>query len=240
MQKCLTLEQHGEPLLIKSAIHSEGTRGQLYVEAPKVDFVQRATRGMELFFSSKPKPVAVGEWVETLRTGREAPPLRVADWVRMRRGLYKGDLAQVGDYLPHSPAVHYRYTLTTSSWRHPLIIHHLSCVRSLPPTPLSFQVVDSDEQRGLVTVRLVPRLNLAALQTSDKVAPSPRPLLDSYARCYVERGFQLLSIGTPLANHCCSQWPARRNGACTTSSSPFAKPSRGRLGYTTRNHSKKG
>jgi transcription elongation factor SPT5 len=120
LQKCYDYAARGQPLLIKAAFAKDALKGYLYVEAFKESHVREALKGMRSIFHSKPpRLVPLGEMVGAIAVRRaESRALAPGAWVRLRTGLYKGDLARV---------------------------------------------TDVDASGGRATVKLVPRLDLAAM-----------------------------------------------------------------------------
>jgi hypothetical protein len=55
----------------------------------------QAISGLNDVFATKVSLVPLKEMTDVLKTTRKAPALKRGDWVRMKRGIYKGDLAQV-------------------------------------------------------------------------------------------------------------------------------------------------
>lgn len=99
LQKCYDYTVKGQPLLIKSAFAKDQLKGYIYVEAYKDAHVREALKGLRSIFASKPpKLVPLGEMVSAVTviktTGKTMLP---GSWVRVKAGVYKGDLAQVED-----------------------------------------------------------------------------------------------------------------------------------------------
>ncbi|GAB4821977.1 hypothetical protein N2152v2_009023 [Parachlorella kessleri] len=151
LQKCYDLANKGQPLLIKSAFCQDHLQGYFYVEAHKEAHVKEALRGLRMIYGSKaPKLVPLKEMVDAVSVPRTAvKPLDAGAWVRVKSGLYKGDLAKVVDVSPGE---------------------------------------------GKATIRLVPRLDLAAIANrkpedvranfgkQPKVRPAARPFNPEEAR----------------------------------------------------------
>lgn len=97
LQKCYDLAARGQPLLIKSAFAKDQLKGYLYVEAHKESHVRDAMKGLRAVFASRPpKLVPLGEMVAAITTARAAKrSVQPGSWVRMRTGVYRGDLAKV-------------------------------------------------------------------------------------------------------------------------------------------------
>ena len=97
MQKCYDYATKGTPLQIKSAFSKDNLKGFIYVEARSESHVLKALSGLRsVYFSKKPKLVPVEEMVTAITYVRPAKKsVSVGSWVRMKSGLYKGDLARV-------------------------------------------------------------------------------------------------------------------------------------------------
>lgn len=107
-------------ILIKSAIASDNIKGYFYVEADKEAHARQAVANLRMVFQNKLKLVPVKEMVDVLAVPVNQTSLQTHDWVRVKRGMYKGDLAQV---------------------------------------------LEVDEPRSRATIKLVPRLDAAAIKS---------------------------------------------------------------------------
>lgn len=144
LQKCYDYAAKGKPLLIKAAFCKDNLKGYIYVEAHKETHVREALSGLRSIFHSKPpRIVPLTEMVEAVTVETTSvKAVQPGSWIRMRAGLYKGDLGKV---------------------------------------------IDVDINSGKATVKLVPRIDYAALANRDpaearrnfgkqpKVRPPPRP-----------------------------------------------------------------
>eukprot|EP01105_Mastigella_eilhardi_P026349 TRINITY_DN7567_c0_g1_i1.p1 TRINITY_DN7567_c0_g1~~TRINITY_DN7567_c0_g1_i1.p1 ORF type:complete len:1185 (-),score=297.14 TRINITY_DN7567_c0_g1_i1:62-3595(-) len=120
MQRYLEKRETIDALQIKSAIAPDNVKGYFYVEAEKEAHAVAAVNGLSNVFHQKLKLVPIKEMADVLSvTASSVASLCPNDWVRVTRGLYKGDLAQV---------------------------------------------VEVDEPRGRITVRLIPRLDIVAIR----------------------------------------------------------------------------
>ncbi|XP_047321703.1 putative transcription elongation factor SPT5 homolog 1 [Impatiens glandulifera] len=116
MQKSL---DKGSELQIRSAIALDHLKNFIYVEADKEAHVKEACRGLRIIFSqAKITLVPIKEMTDVLSVESKTVDLSRDSWVRMKLGMYKGDLAKV---------------------------------------------VDVDNVRQRVTVKLIPRIDLQAL-----------------------------------------------------------------------------
>ena len=100
MQKTINLSKQGKPAMqILSAISQDHLKGYIYVEAEREDYVRKALQGMRHVYHSKPsRLVPINEMVDSISVAKkEVSVVKQDSWVRMRTGVYKGDLAQVVD-----------------------------------------------------------------------------------------------------------------------------------------------
>ena len=86
-----------QPLLIKSVVVKEGLRGFIYIEAYKQTHVKAAIEEVSNLRMGvwKQEMVPFKEMPDVLRVVKDIPRLKVGSWVRMKRTIYKDDLAQV-------------------------------------------------------------------------------------------------------------------------------------------------
>ncbi|EOA26299.1 hypothetical protein CARUB_v10024589mg [Capsella rubella] len=116
MQKIIDRESEFK---IRSAIALDHLQNYIYIEADKEAHVKEAIKGMRNIFAyHKILLVPIKEMTDVLAVESKAIDLSRDTWVRMKLGIYKGDLAQV---------------------------------------------VDVDNVRKRVTVKLIPRIDLQAL-----------------------------------------------------------------------------
>ena len=126
-QMCLTLlqrflskaESRDDALFISSAFTTPASRGYVYVEADKEVHVKRAIRGLRALKWWRLQLIPINQMVNAVKFTDAVPVISRGQWVRVKGGLYKGDLAQV--------------------------------------------VLLSD-QNTIITVRLIPRLDIAKLE----------------------------------------------------------------------------
>jgi transcription elongation factor SPT5 len=97
MQKAVNCAAKGQALKIKSAFFQPSIKGFVYVEAEKEDHARAAILGLRSLFHYKMKLVPIKEMVEVLTASRKSSTIKRNGWVRIKRGKYKGDLAQVVD-----------------------------------------------------------------------------------------------------------------------------------------------
>ncbi|GMR48595.1 hypothetical protein PMAYCL1PPCAC_18790 [Pristionchus mayeri] len=95
MRKMFAYENKGEPLQIKSVIVKEGLKGLIYIEAFKQSHVAQAIEGISALNQFAITMVQIKEMVEVLRVVKDIPTLKQGMYVRMKRTMFKDDLAQV-------------------------------------------------------------------------------------------------------------------------------------------------
>ncbi|KAF9624013.1 hypothetical protein IFM89_007711 [Coptis chinensis] len=115
MQKSI---DRGPELQIRSAVALDHLKNYIYVEADKEAHVKEACKGLRNIYSAKVMLVPIKEMTDVLSVESKAIDLSRNTWVRLKTGIYKGDLAKV---------------------------------------------VDVDNVRQRVTVKLIPRIDLQAL-----------------------------------------------------------------------------
>lgn len=103
MRKFIAYENMKEdpgPLQIKSAIAVDAVKGYIYVEAYKQTHVKQAIDGINNLRIGlhKQTMVPISEMTDVLRVVKEQPKIKRDQFVRLKRTVYKGDLAQV-DYI---------------------------------------------------------------------------------------------------------------------------------------------
>lgn len=86
-----------QPLQIKSVVAKEGLKGYIYVEAYKQTHVKQAIEGVGNLRMGQwqQQMVPIKEMTDVLRVVKEMAHLREKQWVRLKRGIFKDDLAQV-------------------------------------------------------------------------------------------------------------------------------------------------
>ena len=100
MHKYLAHQRTKEPMLIRSVVVPEHVKGYIYIEAFKKAHVQQVIEGITNLRIGQwnQKMVPIKEMTDVLRVVKEQVGLRPRQWVRLKRGLFKDDLAQV-DYV---------------------------------------------------------------------------------------------------------------------------------------------
>ena len=100
MQKAINMHKTGKgAVAIKSACVQDHLKSYIYVEAERESDVKKALTGMRHVYHSKPiKLVPINEMVDSITvTKKKVENIQYQSWVRMRGGVYKGDLARVID-----------------------------------------------------------------------------------------------------------------------------------------------
>ncbi|CAL1263967.1 unnamed protein product [Larinioides sclopetarius] len=100
MRKFIAKDCTNEPLQIKSVVAPEGAKGYIYIEAYKQTHVKDAINGIASLRIGQYQQtmVAIKEMTDILRVTKQKANLKPKQWVRLKRGIYKDDLAQV-DYI---------------------------------------------------------------------------------------------------------------------------------------------
>lgn len=103
MRKYIAYENMKEdpgPLQIKSVIALDAVKGYIYIEAYKQTHVKQAIDGINNLRLGlyKQNMVPISEMTDVLRVIKEQPKIKRDQFVRLKRTIYKGDLAQV-DYV---------------------------------------------------------------------------------------------------------------------------------------------
>jgi len=103
MRKCISLQYTDNPLQIKSAIAVEGLKGYIYVEAFKQQHVKQAIEDIGNLRIGRWQQlmVPIREMTDVMRVVKDTTGLKQGSWVRIKRGMYKDDIAQV-DYMDTS------------------------------------------------------------------------------------------------------------------------------------------
>lgn len=103
MRKFIAHRNSNDPLQIKSIVSPEGIKGYIYIEAYKQTHVKQAIQnvGTLRLGQYQQKMVPISEMIEVLKVTKSSSNIKVNQWVRLKRGLFKDDLAQV-DYVDTS------------------------------------------------------------------------------------------------------------------------------------------
>ncbi|KAK1869120.1 hypothetical protein I4F81_011602 [Pyropia yezoensis] len=97
MQKHFAMAAKGTPLAISGAVAPEHLKASIYVEARRADAVRTAVAGLRVLSAYNMTAVPLDEMVAVMALPKRAQKLRPYAWVRITRGMYKDDLAQVFD-----------------------------------------------------------------------------------------------------------------------------------------------
>ena len=100
MHKFLAFQHTDERLQIRSIVVPEHVKGYIYIEAFKQTHVKQAIEGVSNLRLGQwtQKMVPIKEMTDVLRVVKEQVGLKPKQWVRLKRGVFKDDLAQV-DYV---------------------------------------------------------------------------------------------------------------------------------------------
>ncbi|KAK2511764.1 Supt5h, partial [Columba livia] len=103
MRKFIAYQFTDTPLQIKSVVAPEHVKGYIYVEAYKQTHVKQAIEGvgnLRVGYWNQ-QMVPIKEMTDVLKVVKEVTNLKPKAWVRLKRGIYKDDIAQV-DYVEPS------------------------------------------------------------------------------------------------------------------------------------------
>uniref|UniRef100_A0AAR2IQB3 Transcription elongation factor SPT5 n=1 Tax=Pygocentrus nattereri TaxID=42514 RepID=A0AAR2IQB3_PYGNA len=103
MRKFIAYQCTDTPLQIKSVVAPEHVKGYIYIEAYKQTHVKSAIEGvgnLRMGYWNQ-QMVPIKEMTDVLKVVKEVTNLKPKSWVRLKRGLYKDDIAQV-DYVEPS------------------------------------------------------------------------------------------------------------------------------------------
>ncbi|XP_070567089.1 transcription elongation factor SPT5-like [Ptychodera flava] len=92
--------QKEEPLQIKSVVAVEGLKGYIYIESFKQTHVKHTIEGVGNLRMGQwtQQMVPIKEMPDVLKVVKEVVTLKPKSWVRLKRGVFKDDLAQI-DYV---------------------------------------------------------------------------------------------------------------------------------------------
>ncbi len=95
MRKYLALENNEKALQIKSVVVKEGDRGYIYIEAFKSNHVKAACEDIRSLNLSNLQMVPIKGMTDILRVVKTTFGIKKGSWVRIKRGIYRDDLAKV-------------------------------------------------------------------------------------------------------------------------------------------------
>uniref|UniRef100_A0A8C2WUV4 Transcription elongation factor SPT5 n=1 Tax=Cyclopterus lumpus TaxID=8103 RepID=A0A8C2WUV4_CYCLU len=103
MRKFIAYQFTDTPLQIKSVVAPDHVKGYIYVESYKQTHVKSAIEGIGNLRMGlwNQQMVPIKEMTDVLKVVKEVTNLKPKSWVRLKRGLYKDDIAQV-DYVEPS------------------------------------------------------------------------------------------------------------------------------------------
>ncbi|PLW52216.1 hypothetical protein PCANC_02297 [Puccinia coronata f. sp. avenae] len=108
-RKCEVHYKTPQELRIISAFYRDSLKGYIYVEARLEVDVREAIQGFVGVYKSEFRMVPVDEMPYLLRTKKRETPIVPGGWVRIKRGKYSGDLAQVLEVLENGDEVGLRF-----------------------------------------------------------------------------------------------------------------------------------
>jgi transcription elongation factor SPT5 len=98
MRKAIDLEYTAQPLSILSAFERDSLPGMIYVEARSAQQVSEACKGLVGVYANRGVTlVPIEEMASLLQIKKQDLTVTPGTWVRIKRGKYQGDLAQVMD-----------------------------------------------------------------------------------------------------------------------------------------------
>ena len=97
MRKMIAYQYENEPLQIRSVVAPEHIKGYIYIEAFKQTHVKQAIAGVSALRMAQYNQmmVPIKEMTDVLRVVKEQTGLKPKQWVRLKRGVFKDDIAQV-------------------------------------------------------------------------------------------------------------------------------------------------
>lgn len=173
-------QRDGVPILSAAA---SGTRGVVYVEAHHDAHVKRAVDGLELFrhyLRGGVKRVPVDEMITAVAPKMEHTPVEAGKFVRVKRGVYQGDLARVEEVVDDQTVI----------------------LRLMPRIDLTAAAssVGVAGQRKRSKAGRPPRRRFLPDEVGDvgnverKRPPWGQEVLDHFAGKYFDAGFQVLTM----------------------------------------------
>lgn len=98
MRKAIDTEYSARPLQVLSAFQRDSLPGMIYVEARSAKQVNEACQGLVGIYPSRGIAlVPIEEMASLLQIKKQEVTVTPGSWVRIKRGKYQGDLAQVLD-----------------------------------------------------------------------------------------------------------------------------------------------
>ena len=96
-RKTLDLELKGNPIQVISVFERTSIPGYIYIESRSKEAVISACSNLVGIFRRDPILIPIGEMAPLLQLKQKEATLQAGAWVRLKRGKYQGDLAQVID-----------------------------------------------------------------------------------------------------------------------------------------------
>jgi len=110
MRKSIDLEYSNSPLEVFSAFQRDSLPGLIYIEARSVAHVEAAIKGLVgVYVSRGINLVPIEEMSSLLKLKKKVVEIIPGSWVRIKRGKYAGDLAQVIDITENGEEVGLRF-----------------------------------------------------------------------------------------------------------------------------------
>uniref|UniRef100_UPI00358F19F6 transcription elongation factor SPT5-like isoform X3 n=1 Tax=Myxine glutinosa TaxID=7769 RepID=UPI00358F19F6 len=97
MRKFIAYQFSDTPLKIKSVVSPEHVKGYIYVESFKQTFVKQAIEGvgnLRIGYWNQ-QMVPIKEMTDVMKVVKQVAHLKPKSWVRLKRGVFKDDIAQV-------------------------------------------------------------------------------------------------------------------------------------------------
>jgi transcription elongation factor SPT5 len=97
LRKHIAYRNTDKPLQIISALTIDTLKGYIYVESFKQTYVKEAISNMASLRGGivNQHMVPINEMTDVLKIVKTTPRMKAHQWVRIKRGVYKDDLAQV-------------------------------------------------------------------------------------------------------------------------------------------------
>ena len=96
-RKFFNLESSANPVQLLSCFCRDSLKGYIYLEAEKQAHVIHAIDRMNNIYATKLQLIPVNEMVDCLRVKQRESGVKIGQWIRVKRGKYGLDLAQVLD-----------------------------------------------------------------------------------------------------------------------------------------------
>ncbi|KIY63191.1 transcription elongation factor Spt5 [Cylindrobasidium torrendii FP15055 ss-10] len=110
IRRAIDQQYSGNPLHVLSAFQRDTLSGMIYVEARSAKHVTDACRGLVGVFATRPPVlVPIDEMAPLLTIKKQETKITPGTWVRIKRGKYAGDLAQVIDLTDNGEEVGLKY-----------------------------------------------------------------------------------------------------------------------------------